>query len=57
MSDSAKHLPNGTDPRELVHLLSDLRDAVRLLPHGAERIAALPQVRDFQTRLSAILLR
>jgi hypothetical protein len=56
MSDRIKQEPDGDDVRELLQVLTRIVEMVRRLPPGAERIAALEQIRDFQTRLGAILL-
>ena len=57
MSDRIKQEPDGDDVRELLHVLTRIYEMARRLPPGAERIAALEQIRDFQTRLGAILLK
>jgi hypothetical protein len=57
MSDHIKQVPDGDDIRELLQVLTRIYEIVRRLPPGAERIAALEQIRDFQTRLGAILLK
>ena len=57
MSDRAKQVSDGDDVRELLQVLTRIVEMVRRLPPGAERIAALEQIRDFQVRLSAILLK
>ena len=57
MSDGAKHVRDGTDIHELLQLLINILETIRRLPQGPERIAALAQIKDFQSRLSAILLR
>jgi len=57
MSDRIKQAPDGDDIRELLQVLTHIFEMVRRLPPGAERIAALEQIRDFQTRLGAILLK
>ena len=56
MSDRAKQVSDGDDVRELLQVLTRIFE-VRRLPPGAERIASLEQIRDFQTRLGAILLK
>jgi len=56
MSNRIKREPNGDDLRELLQVLMHIFEMVRRLPPGAERVAALEQIRDFQTRLRAILL-
>jgi hypothetical protein len=56
MSDRAKQVSDGDDVRELLQFLTRIFEKVRRLPPGAERIAALEQIRDFQTQLGAILL-
>jgi hypothetical protein len=56
MSDRIKQVSDGDDVRELLQVLTRIFEMVRRLPPGAERIAALEQIRDFQTRLGAILL-
>ena len=56
MSDRAKQVPDGDDLRELLKVLMHIFEMVRRLPPGAERVTALEQIRDFQTRLRAILL-
>ena len=56
MSDRIKQVPDGDDVRELLQVLTRIFEMVRRLPPGAERIAALEQIRDFQIRLGAILL-
>jgi hypothetical protein len=38
-------------------VLTHIFEMARRLPPGAERIAALEQIRDFQTRLGPILLK
>ena len=55
MSDRMKQVPDGDDVRELLQVLTRIVEMVRRLPPGAERIAALEQIRDFQIRLGAIL--
>jgi hypothetical protein len=55
MSHRMKQVSNGDDVRELLQVLTQIFDKVHQLPPGAERIAALEQIRDFQTRLNAIL--
>jgi len=55
MSNRIKRGPDGDDLRELLQVLMHIFEMVRRLPPGAERIAALEQIRDFQIRLSAIL--
>jgi len=57
MSDRIKQEPDGDDVRELLQVLTRIFEMVRGLPPGAERIAALEQIRDFQIRLGAILLK
>jgi hypothetical protein len=57
MSDRAKQVPDGDDLRELLKVLMHIFEMVRRLPPGAERVTALEQIRDFQTRLRAILLK
>ena len=57
MSDRIKQEPDGDDIGELVQVLTRIFEMVRRLPPGAERIAALEQIRDFQIRLGAILLK
>ena len=57
MSDRIKQEPDGDDIGELLQILTRIFEMVRRLPPGAERIAALEQIRDFQTRLGAILLK
>jgi len=57
MSDRAKQVSDGDDVRELLQVLTRIFEKVRRLPPGAERIAALEQIRDFQIRLGAILLK
>ena len=57
MSDRIKQEPDGDDVRELVQVLTRIFEMVRRLPPGAERMAALEQIRDFQIRLGAILLK
>lgn len=57
MSDRIKQEPDGDDVRELLQVLTRIFEMVRRLPPGAERIAALEQIRDFQIRLGAILLK
>ena len=56
MSNRIKREPNGDDLRELLKVLMHIFEMVRRLPPGAERVTALEQIRDFQTRLRAILL-
>ena len=56
MSDRIKQEPDGDDIGELLQVLTRIFEMVRRLPPGAERMAALEQIRDFQTRLGAILL-
>ena len=56
MSDRIKRVPDGDDVRELLQMLTRIFEIVRRLPPGDERVAALEQIRDFQTRLDAILL-
>ena len=43
--------------RELLQVFMRIVEIARRLPPGAERVAALEQIRDFQTRLDAILLK
>jgi len=57
MIDSAKQVPDGADVHELLELLINIFRAVRRLPEGPERSAALVRIKDFQSQLSAILLR
>ena len=57
MSDRAKQVSDGDDVRELLQVLTRIFEKVRRLPPGAERIAALEQIRDFHIRLGAILLK
>ena len=57
MSNRIKQGPDGDDLRELLQLLMHIFEMVRRLPPGPERVAALEQIRDFQTRLRAILER
>ena len=57
MSDRIKQVSDGDDVRELLQVLTRIFEMVRRLRPGAERIAALEQIRDFQTRLGAILLK
>ena len=57
MSDRIKQVPDGDDIRELLQVLTHIFEMVRRLPPGAERMAALEQIRDFQIRLGAILLK
>jgi len=57
MSDRIKQEPDGDDIGELLQILTRIFEMVRRLPPGAERIAALEQIRDFQIRLGAILLK
>ena len=57
MSDRIEQVPDGDHVRELLQVLTHIFEMARRLPPGAERIAALEQIRDFQTRLSAILLK
>ena len=57
MSDRIKQEPDGDDIGELVQVLTRIFEMVRRLPPGAERMAALEQIRDFQIRLGAILLK
>jgi len=56
MSTRIKQGPDGDDLRELLKVLMHIFEMVRRLPPGAERVAALEQIRDFQTQLGAILL-
>ena len=49
MSNRIKREPNGDDLRELLQVLMHIFEMVRRLPPGAERVAALEQIRDFQT--------
>jgi len=56
MSDGTKQVSDGDDVRELLQVLTRIVEMVRQLPPGAERVAALERIRDFQTRLNAILL-
>ena len=56
MSNRIKRGPNGDDLRELLQALMHIFEMARHLPPGAERVAALEQIRDFQTQLGAILL-
>ena len=57
MSNRIKREPNGDDLRELLQVLMHIFEMVRRLPPGAERMAALEQIRDFQIRLGGILLK
>ena len=57
MSDRIEQVPDGDHVRELSQVLTHIFEMARRLPPGAERIAALEQIRDFQTRLGAILLK
>ena len=57
MGDRIKQVSDGDDIRELLQVLTRIFEMVRRLPPGAERIAALEQIRDFQIRLGAILLK
>ena len=57
MSDRIEQVPDGDHVRELLQVLAHIFEMARRLPPGAERIAALEQIRDFQTRLGAILLK
>jgi hypothetical protein len=57
MSDRIRQVPDGDDVHELFQVLTRIFGMARRLPPGAERIAALEQIRDFQTRLGAILLK
>ena len=57
MSDRIEQVPDGDHVRELLQVLTHIFEMARRLPPGAERIAALEQIRDFQTRLGAILLK
>ena len=57
MSDRIKQEPDGDDIGELLQVLTRIFEMVRRLPPGAERMAALEQIRDFQIRLGAILLK
>ena len=54
MSDRIEQVPDGDHVRELLQVLTLIFEMARRLPPGAERIAALEQIRDFQTRLGAI---
>ena len=57
MSDRIEQVPDGDHVRELLQVLTHIFEMARRLPPGAERIAALEQIRDFRTRLGAILLK
>jgi hypothetical protein len=57
MSDRIKQEPDGDDIGELLQVLTRIFEMVRRLPPGAERMTALEQIRDFQIRLGAILLK
>jgi hypothetical protein len=57
MSDRIEQVPDGDHVRELLQELTHIFEMARRLPPGAERIAALEQIRDFRTRLGAILLK
>ena len=57
MSDRIKQEPDGDDIGELLQVLTRIFEMVRRLPPGAERMAALEQIRDFQIRLGGILLK
>ena len=57
MSNRIKREPNGDDLRELLQVLMHIFEMVRRLPPGAERVAALEQIREFQARLDSILLK
>ena len=57
MRDRIKQEPDGDDIGELLQVLTRIFEMVRRLPPGAERMAALEQIRDFQIRLGAILLK
>jgi hypothetical protein len=48
MSDRIKQVPDGDDVRELLQVLTRIFEMARRLPPGAERIAALEQIRDFK---------
>jgi len=52
MSDRIKQEPDGDDIGELLQVLTRIFEMVRRLPPGAERMAALEQIRDFQIRVS-----
>ena len=56
MSDGTKQVSDGDDVRELLQTLMRIFEMVRRLPPGDERVAAVEQIRSFQTRLGAILL-
>jgi hypothetical protein len=56
MSDRTNKVSDGDDVRELLQVLTRIFEMVHQLPPGAERVAALVQIRGFQTRLNAILL-
>jgi len=57
MSDRRDHVPDGGDVRELLQLLTRLFEMANRLQPGAERTAALAQIRDFHARLDALLLK
>ena len=57
MSDRIEQVPDGDHVRELLQVLTHIFEMARRLPPGAERMAALEQIRDFQIRLGAILLK
>ena len=57
MSDGVMQVPDGRKVQDLVPLLINILEKVRRLPHGPERTAALVQIRNFQMRLTAILLK
>ena len=57
MSDRIEQVPDGDHVRELLQVLTHIFEMACRLPPGAERIAALEQITDFQTRLGAILLK
>ena len=57
MSDRIEQVPDGDHVRELLQVLTHIFEMARRLPPGAERMAALEQIRDFQIRLGRILLK
>ena len=57
VSDGAKQVSDGDDVRELLQVLMHIFEMARRLPPGAERVAALEQIREFQARLDSILLK
>jgi hypothetical protein len=54
MSDGL-HVPDSDVWQQVMALMADLVERAQRLPRGAERDAALKQIRGFQERLHALL--